>query len=377
MVKRVCLVSSGTGGHLWPALVLTEALRERGHETVLLTEGRRVEQEFLSRVGCRAETLDLRGSGVGQVLRMARGTVDARRVLKDADVDAVVCTGGRTSVAAGLAGRTLGLPLALLEQNAVAGKANRLLAHLADRVYLGLPPVRGVRHGMLTGTPLRREFRSADRAEARQRLGLRSDQPVVFVTGGSQGAGVLNERVPNALAATGRAVQVLHLTGPDNDEGVRRRYAELARTSPVRAVVRSLALDMADLYAAADLVVCRGGGCTVAELIATGRASVVVPYPHHKDMQQLHNARVLERVGAAQIVEQRAFDDEQVRSLFQDLLGHPERLAEMGRAAAALQDEDASTRIAADVEDRLLHRSGGGQRGAKPSRTKEETLATR
>jgi UDP-N-acetylglucosamine--N-acetylmuramyl-(pentapeptide) pyrophosphoryl-undecaprenol N-acetylglucosamine transferase len=372
MVKRVCLVSSGTGGHLWPALVLAEALRERGHETVLLTEGRRVEQEFLSRVGCRAETLDLRGSGVGQVLRMARGTVDARRVLRDADVDAVVCTGGRTSVAAGLAGRSLGLPLALLEQNAVAGKANRLLAHLADRVYLGLPPIRGVRHGLLTGTPLRREFRSVDRDQARRRLGLHAEQPVVFVTGGSQGAGVLNDRVPVALAATGRPVQVLHLTGPDNDEGVRRRYAELAGTSPLRAIVRSLALDMADLYAAADLVVCRGGGCTVAELIATGRAAVIVPYPHHKDRQQLHNAKVLERVGAAQIIEQNAFDEAAVRTLFRDLLGDPARLGRMGQAAASLQDEDASARIAVDVEERLLSRRSPTRRKAE-----EETVATR
>jgi UDP-N-acetylglucosamine--N-acetylmuramyl-(pentapeptide) pyrophosphoryl-undecaprenol N-acetylglucosamine transferase len=372
MVKRVCLVSSGTGGHLWPALVLAEALRDRGHETVLLTEGRRVEQEFLSRVGCRAETLDLRGSGVGQVLRMARGTVDARRVLRDSDVDAVVCTGGRTSVAAGLAGRSLGLPLALLEQNAVAGKANRLLAHLADRVYLGLPPVRGVRHGVLTGTPLRREFRSVDRSEARRRLGLRADQPVVFVTGGSQGAGVLNERVPRALAATGYPVQVLHLTGPDNDEDVRRRYAELASGSPIRAIVRSLALDMADLYAAADLVVCRGGGCTVAELIATGRAAVVVPYPHHKDRQQLHNAKVLERAGAAQIIEQDAFEDAQVEALFRDLLARPERTEQMGRAAASLQEEEASDRIAADLEDRVFVRSRSPR-----SRIEEEAVATR
>ena len=371
MVKRVCLVSSGTGGHLWPALVLAEALRERGHETVLLTEGRRVEQEFLSRVGCRAETLDLRGSGVGQVLRMARGTVDARRVLRDADADAVVCTGGRTSVAAGLAGRSLGLPLALLEQNAIAGKANRLLAHLADRVYLGLPPVRGVRHGVLTGTPLRREFRTAQRAEARRRLGLRADQPVVFVTGGSEGAGVLYERVPRALAATGQPVQVLHLTGPDNDEDVRRRYAELVTASPIRAVVRSLALDMADLYAAADLVVCRGGGCTVAELIATGRASVIVPYPHHKDRQQLHNAKVLERAGASQIVEQAEFDEENVAALFRELLGSPGRLERMGSAAAALQAEEASDRIASDLEDRVLGRG----RASRPS-SREETVAT-
>lgn len=358
MVKRVCLVSSGTGGHLWPALVLGEALRERGHDTVLITEGRRVEVELMQRAGTRAigsfaQTLDVRGGPLGGVAGIARGAFDARRMLQAQDADAVVCTGGRTSVAAGLAGRSLRLPLALLEQNAVAGRANRLLARFADRVYLGLPPVRDLPRGMVTGTPLRPEFRSVDRAQARRKLGLRDEVPMVLVTGGSQGAGVLNAIVPDALCAVGGPLQVVHLAGPDHDDDVRRRYAP-GLDGGVDAVVRSLSLDMADLYAAADLAICRGGGCTVSELIATGRPALIVPYPHHRDRQQLHNARVLARVGAARIVQQRDFDLKRVAREVRELLGDPAELKEMGRRAAGLQAHDACARIVADLEEGVL-----------------------
>src|SRR6185436_11453341 len=137
-----------------------------------------------------------------------------------------------------------------------------------------------------------------DRAAARAALGLRNDLPVVLVTGGSQGAQVLNEVAPQALGSLGMPMQVLHLSGVGRDEAVRRAYA-VYDDAIVTAVVRPLAMDMDRMLGAADLVICRGGGTTVAELMAVGRAAVIVPYPHHKDRQQLRNAAVLERCGAA------------------------------------------------------------------------------
>lgn len=353
MVKRICLVSSGTGGHLWPALVLGEALRAEGHDTVFVTAGRDVERALLERVGRRAESLDVRGRGIGRLVALARGTFAARRLLRREHVDAVVCTGGSTSVAAGLAGRSLGLPLAVLEQNAVPGRANRLLARFAERVYLGLPPVRGVRHGMVTGTPVRREMVDVDRVAARRRLELRDDVPVVFVTGGSQGAGFLNECVPQALLALKRPLQILHLTGSGREAEVRARY-RVGLECGIDAFVRAMSFDMATMYAAADLVVCRGGGCTIAELVATGRAALVVPYPFHRDRQQLHNGRVLERAGAARVIEQRDLDEARLVAELRDLLAEPERLRFMELCARSLDLGDACHRIVDDLQRSLL-----------------------
>ncbi len=284
---------------------------------------------------------------------MARVTLAARQLMRRHDIDAVICTGGRTSVAAGLAGRSLGLPLAILEQNAVPGRGNRLLSRFAERVYLGLPPIRDVHHGVVTGTPVRREMAIGDRTVARRKLGLRDDLPVVFVTGGSQGAGFLNENVPHALIALRRPLQVVHLTGAGRDAEVRARYVP-GIESGVDAVVRSMSLDMATMYAAADLVVCRGGGCTVAELVATGRAALIVPYPFHRDRQQLHNGRVLERVGAARLFEQHELDDERLQRELAALLESTERLRLMEHCARSLDLGDACDRIVEDLERSVL-----------------------
>jgi UDP-N-acetylglucosamine--N-acetylmuramyl-(pentapeptide) pyrophosphoryl-undecaprenol N-acetylglucosamine transferase len=353
MVKRVGLVSSGTGGHLWPALVLGDALRAGGYDTLFLTAGRAVESELLSRAGQRAQSLEMGGRGVGQLVAMARGTMKARRWLAAEDVDAVVCTGGRTSVAAGLAARSLRLPIAILEQNAVPGRANRLLSRLARRVYLGLPTIADVPHSLVTGTPIRKDFSLVDRQVARQRLGLRDDLPVVLVTGGSQGASFLNEAAPRALLEQRCPMQVLHLSGPRDEADVRARYRD-GVDHGVDAVVRALAFDMPTLYAAADLVICRGGGCTVSELIATGRAALIVPYPHHRDQQQLHNARVLARAGAAVVLQQHELTGPRFTEVLQQLLRSPERLRLMEECARSLDLGDACDRIVHDLEQTVL-----------------------
>lgn len=352
MVARVCLVSGGTGGHLVPALVLGRALRERGHDAVLVTEGREVEREMLRREVLPVRELQLPGgrpSALGMPFWLLRAVVAARRLLREQRVGCVVSTGGRPSVPMGLAARSLGLPLLLLEQNAVTGRANRWLAPFAQRVYHGLPSERGYgRRGVLTGTPLRAEFAAVDRRAAREALGLDA-RPVVLVTGGSQGAAVLNQLVPAALLAVGLPLQVLHLAGLGNDEAVRRAYAAEGGER-VRALVRPVAADMDRLFGAADLVICRGGGTTVAELAAVGRPAVIVPYPHHKDRQQWHNAQVLGRAGAAVVVEERDLTLASLRAQLDALLRSPDRLVAMGELARRQHCGDPVAAIVADLE---------------------------
>lgn len=402
MVARVCLVSGGTGGHLLPAIVLARALRERGHEPLLITEGREVEREILRRElpdgalssgsvpgGSRGEprrpgieevTLPAAAGRFSMPFWLARATLTARRMLQEHAVDCVVSTGGRPSLPVGLAAKSLRLPLYLLEQNAVTGRVNRWLSPFATRIYHGLPTVTPPgKRGLVTGTPLRAQFARIDAKACREALGLPADGLVVLVTGGSQGARALNETVPAALCRLPFPIHVLHLAGLGRDEDVRRRYAQ--GEGRIVAHVRPVAFDMDRMFGAADLVVCRGGGTTVAELTAAGRPAVIVPYPHHKDRQQLRNAEVLVRVGAAVVVEEAALDEGRLAETLAGLLRDRSRLAAMGAAAAALRVVDPTGMILRDMglladvvgeKPVVLPSAGSASAGSAPAGSQSE-----
>jgi UDP-N-acetylglucosamine--N-acetylmuramyl-(pentapeptide) pyrophosphoryl-undecaprenol N-acetylglucosamine transferase len=252
-------------------------------------------------------------------------------------------------VPVGLAARSLGLPLFLLEQNAVTGRANRWLSRIACRVYHGLPPQCAGRRGLLTGTPLRPDVGRLGRDAARCALGFATDLPLVLVVGGSQGAEALNVVVPEALVACERPVAVVHLAGAGKDAAVIGRYSA-APVDRIEARVLAAASDMATLYAAADLVICRGGGTTVAELVAAGRPAIIVPYPHHRDRQQVHNAEVLVAVDAAVLIEEHELTASWLAGMLQALFSAPERLVSMGNAARSVGSGDATAAIVADLE---------------------------
>lgn len=365
MVQRVCLVSGGTGGHLMPAMVLARAMQASGHEPVMVTEGRDVERELLRRQLPDVRGVELPAAGRSRLalpLWVLRATAAARRILRDQQVDCVVSTGGRPSVPVALAAKSLGKPVYLLEQNAVTGRANRLLAPFATRIYHGLPSSGAdAPRALVTGTPLRPGIGRFDRDAARAELGFAAADRVVLVTGGSQGARALNEIVPQALAAAGRslaasrraddgpagALRAVHLAGLGRDVEVRTRYAVAG--GAVQADVRTVATDMDRLFAAADLVVCRGGGTTVAELCAVGRPAVIVPYPHHKDRQQLRNAEVLAKAGAAWIVEESQLTVDGLAELLHSLFADAARLRRMGEAARGLLPADAAGAILRDM----------------------------
>lgn len=362
-LRRVCLVSGGTGGHLMPALVLARSLQQSGQAPLLITEGRDVERELVRRELPDVAAVEVPRSGRSPLALpwwLLRATSSARGLLRRHQIAGVISTGGRASVPVAMAAKSLSLPVFLLEQNAVTGRANRWLMPIARRMYLGLPGA-GERHpgGLYTGTPLRQGFGRVDRGEARRSLGLGSDAPVVLVTGGSQGARVLNELVPQALQQVRHKVQVLHLSGLGNDAAVRDRYAGAGRETV--AHVRAVAADMDRLFAAADLVICRGGGTTVAELMAVGRPALIVPYPHHKDRQQFHNARVLERVGAATICEEHDCDVATLAARIAGLLDEPSRLRAMADQGRKLRRLDAADAILADVREVI----GEAQRGRR------------
>jgi UDP-N-acetylglucosamine--N-acetylmuramyl-(pentapeptide) pyrophosphoryl-undecaprenol N-acetylglucosamine transferase len=352
----VVLAGGGTAGHIAPALALADALRRADPDigvTCLGTE-RGLETRLVPQRGYQLATIPpvpLPRSLTPQLLmvpgRMAAAVAATGRVLEATSADVVVGFGGYVSTPAYLAARRRRVPIVVHEANPRPGLANRIGARLTVHVYTGNADAR-LPHARHIGIPLRREIAELDRAaladKARAHFGFRADQPVLLVTGGSQGARSLNRAVLGAagwIRAAG--VQLLHITGPKSG----LREPSPAADGPAQVVVPYL--DRMDLgYAAADLVLCRSGAMTCAELTAVGLAAAYVPLPHGNGEQAL-NAAPIVRAGGGLIIEDARLTPEWIRDTLLPILLDTGRLAGMCRAAAALGMRDADGRLAGEV----------------------------
>jgi len=349
---RVLIVSGGTGGHVYPALAVARRLLADGHGVAWLGTRRGLEARVVPAAGIPLHFLrvsGLRGKGAGAwllaPLRLALALAQALRVVRAVRPDAVLGMGGFVAGPAGIAAWLARAPLLVHEQNAIPGATNRVLARFAVHVMEAFPgsfPARvGAEH---TGNPVREDIAALPLPE--DRLAGRDGRLRVLVLGGSQGARVLNEIVPAAAASAGAgALELYHQAGDRNLERARACYA--AAQVDVRLV--AYIEDVAEAYRWADLVVCRAGAMTVAELAAAGAASILVPYPHAVDDHQWHNARYLSEAGAALLVRQAELTVERLARVLADLAGTRERIARMARAARRLAVPDAAERVAARV----------------------------
>lgn len=307
MSKRTLLVmAGGTGGHIFPALAVANTLRQRGWEVVWLGAAGAMETRLVPQHGIALETLAIsgvRGNGLAKWLSLP--WVQLKALLKSIAViyrhrpDVVIGFGGFTGFPGGLAARLLWLPLVIHEQNSVAGLTNRTLAHIASRVLYAFPSAFPRSDG-LVGNPVRSDIASLP-APA-QRFAGRSGPLRILVVGGSLGAVALNEVVPAALTLlpVAQRPQVIHQAGAKQIDSLRTNYAQAG----VEAETVAFIDDMASAYAAADLVICRAGALTIAELAAVGVASFLVPFPYAVDDHQTGNARYLAEAGAALLLPQ-------------------------------------------------------------------------
>lgn len=361
---RVLVAGGGTGGHLMPALALADALRDaRGDVEVVLVGARRgIEAEILPRYAYRYYLLDVqplyRGSWwrnvrwpflAPRVLRAARAVVEAERPR------AVVGTGGYAAGPVVWCAQRRGVPTVLQEQNAFPGLTTRLLARRARQVHLGFPEAADRLHvGRETevcafGNPIRgAPDAPVDAAQARRVFGLDPARPCVFVFGGSQGARALNQALARALER-GLLAEVSILWGTGLAHAA--TYTPLA--APARAVIRGFFDPIAQAYGASDLVVCRAGAMTVAELCALGKPSVLVPYPNAAADHQTYNARALASAGAAVVLPERELDPETLAHTVLSALRDPPRLASLGERARARGRPDAAQRIASKISTLL------------------------
>lgn len=364
MPLSVVLAGGGTAGHIEPALALADALRRRDpalHITALGTENgletqlvpaRGYELELIPRV-----PVPRRPSGeLASLPRRLSGAVRATaEVLDRVAADVVVGFGGYVAAPAYLAARRRHVPIVVHESNAKAGLANRLGARFAAAVALATPQIK-LRHGQHVGMPLRRAISQLDRAGERQAarvsFGLDPELPTLFVTGGSQGARRINEAaVEAAPALLDHGVQVLHHTGRKNLDDVRSALAALLGESVEQAahhpgyVTVPYIEQMHLAYAAADLVVCRGGAGTVAELTTVGLPAVYVPLPHGNGEQRL-NALPVVRAGGGVVLEDGDLTGDLLRGITLPLLRDPGRLTRMSTAAAKFGRRDADELLA-------------------------------
>ncbi len=360
-MATIALAGGGTGGHVYPALAIGDALRARGHTVLYYGDAGRLEARVAPERGYafrEVHALQYPRGGVMGKLRfgvgLVRSTLATRKLLVADGVDVVLGVGGYISAPPVLAAWLLGRGRAVHEANVVPGLANKLCARVAQAVLLtyertaGRLPGSAPRH--VVGVPVNPAVLQGDRAAAAARYGLDPARPVVLFVGGSLGALKLNELAVAVARQPGRDFQVLHLCGPKYHEGV---AAELAGVTGVTLV--GYEDRMGDAYAVADLVVCRAGSSTLAELAAVGRASLLVPSPNVTENHQEENARGLEALGAAEVLVEPGWDLDAAVARVAALMADAPALAAMARAAAGAARLDAAAR-AADVVEGVLPR---------------------
>ncbi len=348
--RHIVIMAGGTGGHVFPALSVARELRERDVSVSWLGTRRGIESRLVPAAGLPINYVrvsGVRGKGLGDKLaapiQLLRALWESLAILRRERPDAVLGMGGFASGPGGLAARLLGIPVVIHEQNAVAGTTNRLLAKWARRIMQAFPDT--LPGGEWCGNPVRPEI--SDLAPPGERMAARikrGDRPHLLVLGGSLGARVINQVLPQALSLLPADVkpEVVHQCGQAHVEDTREEY----HARGVHAFVEPFIEDMGGAYEWADLVVCRAGALTVAELAAAGVGSVLIPFPHAIDDHQTRNGDWLADQGAALVVQQAGITPENLSELLALLLRDRNRLLDMAEKARARAITDAASRVA-------------------------------
>ena len=340
--KRLLIMAAGTGGHVYPALATAKIMQQQGWQVEWLGTGRGIESRLVTEAGLTLHCIDivgLRGKGRLSLLaapwRLVKSFVQAFRLLGKYQPHCVLGMGGFVAGPGGLASWVKRIPLVLHEQNAIPGLTNRLLRPLATRTLQAFAGSFAATDATTVGNPLRSNIG----AKKTPHQGLH-----ILVVGGSLGALALNQVVPQALAllpAPERA-KVWHQTGRKHLSATQQGYNELQVEARVDAYID----DMAQAYAWADLVICRAGALTVSELAGAGMASILVPYPHAVDDHQTANANILQRAGAAVVMQQAQLSAVTLSQVIVQLQSDTAQLNTMAQAALTCAQPNAGKQVA-------------------------------
>jgi len=347
---KIVIMAGGTGGHIFPALAVAEVLRARGHQLAWMGTQTGLEARVAASAGFPMEWISVggvRGKGMLTLLKapytLMNAIVQARAIFRRFKPQVALGMGGYASGPGGLAARLLGCPLVLHEQNAVPGMTNRVLSHVATQVLEGFPgSFVASRHARNVGNPVRSAIAQLPAPEAR--FAKRSGRGRLLVIGGSQGARVLNNNVPLAMAQLDAALcpEVWHQTGVRDTEQVISAYHKCGIVARVTPFID----DMAAAYGWADLVLCRAGALTVSELAAAGVGAVLVPFAAAVDDHQSRNAAFLVAAGAAELLPESQVTPPTLGTSLTRLLRDRGTLLNMAKRARALAKADAAEKVA-------------------------------
>ena len=359
---RIVIAGGGTGGHLFPGIAIAEAFLERDpkNEVLFIGTERGIEKRVLGELGYPLRLLDvegIKGRGLAKVLgalwKIPGSMRQSFRILKDFSPQLVIGVGGYASGPAVLTAVLAGIPTAIAEQNALPGVTNRILGRFVKKIFLSFPDTGGwfpPGKTLVTGNPVRKIFREAIRQETAAR---ETDRFVLLIFGGSQGAHVINMAMVEALNVLEEEkdhLMIIHQTGRLDYDEVVAAYAARGFAADVRPFI----MDMPDVYKKADLLLCRAGATSVAEITATGKASILIPFARAVGDHQTKNAEVLVREEAAVMIPESALTGQMLAERIRELSRRPEMIRHMENNSRKLGNWKAAGDIA-DACTALLH----------------------
>ncbi|MEE9310009.1 MAG: undecaprenyldiphospho-muramoylpentapeptide beta-N-acetylglucosaminyltransferase [Cocleimonas sp.] len=347
----ILITAGGTGGHVYPGLAVARALQAQDIPVIWMGTPNGLEARVIPEADIEMVYLSvsgLRGKGLLKLLaapvQLVKALFQSLMIMRKVRPSAVLGMGGFVAGPGGLVASLMGTPVVIHEQNAIPGLTNKLLSSFSKKVLEGFPGTFKNRKNTIgIGNPVRKDIASLQ--DPRQRLGDRWGHVHVLIFGGSLGAQALNEVVPMALGelALDKRPIVRHQAGKNKDEATTKMYEKMG----VEAEITPFIEDMAEAYEWADLVICRSGALTVAELAAAGLASILVPYPSAVDDHQTENAKYLSEQGAAILAPQNALNKESLSKMLTELCGNRDKLIEMSIRARELAKPQATNEVAA------------------------------
>jgi len=344
MTKKLMVVAGGTGGHIFPGIAVAEYLKQQGWQVVWLGTADRMEAQVVPKhdIAIRfIEVKGVRGNGLKRLFvapfMVLKAIWQARKVMQQERPDVLLGMGGYVTGPAGIAAKSLGIPLIVHEQNAVAGLSNKLLAKMANKVCAAFPSAFEDGVATLVGNPVRRNVSAIGHQ-------FESEHCKILVVGGSLGASALNEQLPAVFAELQQVkpLSIWHQTGKGQLGGVTEQYNKLALEAKVEQFIDDI--DLA--YAWADIVVCRAGALTVSEIAAAGKMALFIPFPHAVDDHQTANAGYLVDNQAALLLQQRDMETEVLVNMLRPYVENNELISEMAVRAKALAKLDATEQVA-------------------------------
>ncbi len=351
MSKKLVVVAGGTGGHIFPGIAVAQYLLQQGWQVSWIGTADRMEAQVVPKHNIEIDFINVkgvRGNGLKRLIKaplmVINAILQARKVLKQQRPDVVLAMGGYVTGPTGIAAKSLGIPLVIHEQNAVAGMSNKWLAKFANKVLAAFPSAFSAGNSEVVGNPVRQSVTQVVARSAKSPINI-------LVVGGSLGAQVLNNTLPTTFKQLSQICElnIWHQTGKGHLGAVTQAYQEQNFNSE-QAKAAEFIDDMDAAYSWADIVICRAGALTVSEIAAAGKMALFVPFPHAVDDHQTANAQFLVSAEAALLMSQGQFKQHAIVDMLRPFLAKPELIDQMAKRAKTLAILDATAYVAQHCE---------------------------